>query len=73
MSRIPRPAVRSFSIHIYDHDRDGRRAIMSQIIAHLAAGEIMPAVAARLKLSQVREAHTLLESGAALGKIVMVP
>jgi NADPH2:quinone reductase len=67
------PAVRSFSIHIYDHDRDGRRAIMSQIIAHLAAGEIMPAVAARLKLSQVREAHTLLESGAALGKIVMVP
>lgn len=67
------PAVRSFSIHIYDHDRDARRAIMRQIIAHLAAGDIKPAVAARLTLSEVRQAHTLLESGAALGKIIMTP
>ena len=67
------PAVRSFSFHIYDHDRDARRAIMRQVIAHLAGGEIKPAIAARLTLSEVRRAHTLLESGAALGKIVMTP
>ncbi|MBI1203323.1 MAG: zinc-binding dehydrogenase [Rhodopseudomonas sp.] len=65
------PAVRSFSFHIYDHDRDGRRAIMREIIGYLASGAIRPAVAARLKLSEVRQAHALLESGAALGKIVM--
>lgn len=65
------PAVRSFSFHIYDHDREGRRAIMREIIGYLASGAIKPAVAARLKLSDVRRAHALLESGAALGKIVM--
>ena len=26
------PAVRCFSFHIYDHDRDGRRAIMREVI-----------------------------------------
>jgi NADPH2:quinone reductase len=67
------PAVRSFSFHIYDHDRDGRRAIMQRIIAYLADGAIKPAVAARLKLSEVREAHGLLEAGTTLGKIVMTP
>ncbi|OYX80424.1 MAG: quinone oxidoreductase [Bradyrhizobium sp. 35-63-5] len=65
------PGVRSFSFHIYDHDREGRRAIMREIIGYLASGAIKPAVAARLKLSDVRRAHALLESGAALGKIVM--
>lgn len=65
------PAVRSFSFHIYDHDRDGRRAIMREIIGCLASGAIKPAIAARLKLADVRKAHALLESGAALGKIVM--
>jgi NADPH2:quinone reductase len=67
------PAVRSFSFHIYDHDREPRRAIMRAIIANLAKREIKPAIAARLKLSQVREAHRLLESGAALGRIIMTP
>jgi NADPH2:quinone reductase len=65
------PGLRSFSFHIYDHDREGRRAIMRKLIAYLAEGAIKPAVAARLKLSEVRKAHTLLESGAALGKITM--
>jgi len=67
------PAVRSFSFHIYDHDRDGRRAIMRRIIGYLADGAVKPAVAARLKLAEVREAHRLLEAGTALGKIVMAP
>ena len=67
------PAVRCFSFHIYDHDRRGRRAIMREVISALESGAIKPAISARLKLSEVRRAHTLLESGAALGKIIMTP
>lgn len=67
------PAVRCFSFHIYDHDREGRRAIMRDVIAALAQTSIKPAISARLKLSEVSEAHRLLESGGALGKIIMTP
>ena len=65
------PAIRCFSFHIYDHDREGRRAIMKRMIGHLADGTIKPAVFARFKLSEVRRAHELLDSGKALGKIIM--
>jgi NADPH:quinone reductase len=67
------PAVRCFSFHIYDHDREGRRALMSEVVRALARGEIQPAISARFSLSDVRKAHTLLEQGAALGKIIMTP
>lgn len=67
------PSVRAFSFHRYDHDREARRALMREVIRALADGEIRPAAFARLPLSEVRRAHELLESGAALGKIVMVP
>jgi NADPH2:quinone reductase len=65
------PSVHCFSFHIYDHDREGRRALMRKVIGHLAAGEIRPAIGARFKLAEVRQAHTYLESGAALGKAIM--
>ena len=67
------PAVRCFSFHVYDHDREGRRALMREAIAALERRAIRPAISARLKLAEVRQAHTLLESGSALGKIVMTP
>jgi NADPH2:quinone reductase len=67
------PAIRCFSFHIYDHDRDGRRALMRDVIAALEKGEIRPAISARFALADVRKAHTLLEQGAAIGKIIMVP
>lgn len=67
------PAVRCFSFHIYDHDREGRRAIMREVISALERRAIRPAISARLKLAEVRQAHALLDSGAALGKIIMTP
>ncbi|MDB5503822.1 MAG: quinone oxidoreductase [Tardiphaga sp.] len=67
------PAVRCFSFHIYDHDREGRRTIMRNVISALERAAIKPAISARLKLSEVREAHALLESGSARGKIIMIP
>jgi NADPH2:quinone reductase len=67
------PGVRQFSFHYYDHQPDARRALMRTVIDALARGEISPAVGTRLPLAEVRRAHELLESGAALGKIVMTP
>jgi NADPH:quinone reductase len=67
------PAVRCFSFHIYDHDREGRRAIMREVISALERRSIKPAISARLKLSEARQAHALLDSGSALGKIIMIP
>jgi NADPH2:quinone reductase len=67
------PAIRCFSFHIYDHDRDGRRALMRNVIEALARGAIKPAISAVLKLEEVRKAHAMLEQGSALGKIVMTP
>ena len=32
-----------------------------------------PAISAVLRLDEVRKAHTLLEQGSALGKIIMIP
>lgn len=67
------PAIRCFSFHIYDHDREGRRDIMRKMIGYLAEGAIRPSIFKRFKLSDVRAAHELLDSGAAFGKIVMAP
>jgi NADPH2:quinone reductase len=67
------PAVRCFSFHIYDRDREARRTIMRQVISALESRAIKPAIFTRFRLSEVRQAHSLLESGAALGKIIMTP
>jgi NADPH:quinone reductase len=67
------PAVRCFSFHSYDHDREGRRRLMGAVIDLLATGAIRPAIGARFPLSEVRRAHELIEAGTVLGKIVMHP
>ena len=67
------PAVRCFSFHSYDHDREGRRRLMTAVIRLLSEGAIRPAIGARLRLAEVRRAHELIESGTVLGKIVMHP
>lgn len=67
------PAVRCFSFHIYDHDREARRALMAEVILALGRGEVRPAISARFALSDVQKAHALLEQGAAQGKIIMTP
>ncbi len=67
------PAVRCFSFHSYDHDPEGRRRLMRAVIELLAKGAIRPAIGACFSLGEVRQAHTLIEAGTALGKIVMRP
>lgn len=67
------PAVRCFSFHSYDHDAEGRRRLMREVIGLLAKGAIRPAIGARFALADVRRAHELIDSGTALGKIVVHP
>jgi NADPH2:quinone reductase len=67
------PAVRCFTMHTYDHMAAPRREAMRQAVDLLAAGKVRPAIAARLRLAEVRRAHELIEQRAALGKVVLHP
>jgi NADPH2:quinone reductase len=66
-------AVRCFSMHTFDEDTDQRRALMNTAIELMAAGKVHAPQPNRFPLSQVRQAHVLIESGQAMGKIVLEP
>jgi len=67
------PAVRQFSIHTWDNLTGERQAGMRAIIDMLAAGRLSPRIFARLPLAEAKRAHEMLESGAVLGKLLLVP
>jgi NADPH:quinone reductase len=67
------PAIRQFSIHTWDHLVEERRAGMRALIDMLAAGKLHPRIHARLPLTEAARAHEMLESGAVLGKLLLVP
>jgi len=67
------PAVRQFTIHTWDDLVDERRAGMQALIAMLAAGKLHPRIHDRLPLASAALAHEMLESGAVLGKLLLIP
>jgi NADPH2:quinone reductase len=67
------PALRLFTIHSFDNRPDIRAATMKTLLGHLAAGEIRPLIHDRLPLAQAARAHTLLESGEVIGKLLLKP
>jgi NADPH2:quinone reductase len=67
------PAVRQFTIHTWDHLVDERRAGMRALIDMLAAGKLHPRIYARLPLREAARAHDMLESGAVIGKLLLIP
>jgi NADPH2:quinone reductase len=67
------PAIRQFSIHTWDHLVEERRAGMRALIDMLAAGKLKPRIHARLPLVDAARAQAMLESGAVLGKLLLVP
>ena len=67
------PAIRQFSIHTWDRLVEERRAGMRALIEMLAAGKLHPRIHARLPLAEAARAHELLESGAVLGKLLLIP
>jgi len=67
------PALRLFSIHAFDHDRDARRRATGALLDLLASGAIRPVIHARLPLAEAGRAQALLESGKVLGKLLLKP
>ncbi|WP_415021275.1 quinone oxidoreductase family protein [Bradyrhizobium sp.] len=65
--------LRYFSMHVYEDDAAGRRRIIRAPLELMAAGKIRTPVARRIALSEVARAHALIESGKALGKILLKP
>jgi NADPH2:quinone reductase len=66
-------ALRTFSMHTFDEVREDRRALMREAIDLLASGACKAPAAHVLPLDSIRQAHELLDAGASLGKIVLVP
>jgi NADPH2:quinone reductase len=66
-------AIRCFSMHTFDADKDTRRALMNQAIALLAQQRVSFTPPQIFKLSEVQKTHTLLDQGLVSGKLVMHP
>lgn len=66
-------AVRAFSMHLYDRDPDARRRVMDQVLELFAAGAIRPPIGARLPMDRAGEAQTMVETGSALGRVILKP
>tara|TARA_Y100000588_G_C14172244_1_gene889686 strand:- start:101 stop:1093 length:993 start_codon:yes stop_codon:yes gene_type:complete len=67
------PAVRNFSMHSFDNQPDKRMEAMNSIIDLLSLNKISPRISNKLPLSEATKAHQLLESGTAIGKIILQP
>lgn len=65
--------VRVYSIHILDHERELRRALMERAIELMAAGRLRPPPPTVLPLAEAARAHEMMEAGRSLGKIVLTP
>lgn len=65
--------VRCYSIHTLDKEPERRRAFMQRAIDLMAEGRLRPPPPTRLPLADAARAHALLEAGATLGKLVLVP
>jgi len=67
------PALRLFSMHVYDKDPARRRVCNDVLLDLLARGVVRPVIHARLPLAEAACAHQLLESGSVIGKLVLEP
>ena len=67
------PAVRCFTMHTYDHMEEPRREAMARAVELIGSGQVRPAIAARMRLSEASRAHELIGQRSAMGKIVLKP
>ena len=65
--------LRLFSMHTFDDDVETRRRCTLALLELLAQGAIQPPIHDRIPLAEAARAHTLLESGKVLGKLVLKP
>ena len=65
--------IRCFSMHTIDENENNRRQLMQQAIEHMATGKIRAPRPTVMSLSEVVQAHIILDKGETLGKIVLNP
>ncbi|MCR5784116.1 MAG: zinc-binding dehydrogenase [Eubacterium sp.] len=66
-------AIRSFSFHVFDDKPARRLANADKCFDMIRDGRVKPLVCKDFALEDARKAHELLDSGKAIGKIVMHP
>jgi len=67
------PALRCFTMHTSEELPELRSEAMKHAIEYLAMKKIVPAIGARLPLSDAARAHEMLEARKAIGKIILKP
>ncbi len=66
-------ALRTFTMHVFDHWPERRKEGMRWLIERLAKHEIKPRIFGHMPLAQARQAHELFESGKVMGKLLLKP
>ena len=66
-------AVRTFSMHTFDENREVRRGLMEEAIRLMASGRVKPTPAQAFPFEEISVAHALLDQGQGLGKLVIKP
>ena len=66
-------AIRSFSFHVFDNKTERRLANAGKCFDMIRDGRVRPYVCKDFPLEQAKAAHELLDSGNAIGKIIMHP
>ena len=66
-------AIRPFSFHVFDDKPERRMANAEKCFDMIRDGRVKPFVCKEFPLEQARQAHELLDSGNAIGKIIMHP
>jgi NADPH2:quinone reductase len=66
-------AIRTFSMHTLDDNAVQRRALMTQAIEQMARGDVKAPKATVLRMSDIQQAHQMLDAGTSTGKIVLKP
>ena len=65
--------VRCFSMHTFDENENNRRELMQQAIELMATEKVRAPLPTVMPLSDVVQAHVILDKGDTLGKIVLNP
>jgi len=67
------PALRLFSMHVYDKAPARRHECNEALLDLFARGVVRPVIGQRIPLGEAARAHNLLESGGVMGKLVLEP
>lgn len=65
--------IGAFNMHAYDGLRDARRALLAQPLQWMAQGRLKPVIASCMPLSDIVQAHVMLDRADFAGKLVMRP